>query len=423
MAILPPTFRQRYFSASGLPLSGGKMYTYAAGTTTPLATYTDATEASSNTNPVILDANGECNLWLGGFAYKIVLTDSNDVTQWTQDNINQASIDSAVSADLLENLGITCQALPGPVITISVKTGAGNTPSPTDPIRVGFRGGSLSSGLVSLVNITSPLAMNLANGATLGQSDGVTAYTYVYLINNNGAAELAVSSSVYQENALISTTIMNSSSDSSATIYSTVARTNVPIRLIARLTMNQTTAGDWVSVPTEIQTGEEARRAQINTGGIADLAITTAKLADGAVTNVKRAALGQQISSSSGSFSSTSGSEVDVTNLSVSITTVGRPVFVGLIPDGVSSSGVQTTRGAASAVVALYIYRGVSKISTHDWTLSFTGPTAVGSVLPPGCVFTVDPVAAGTYTYKIAVATLSSAQISVSNCKLIAFEL
>lgn len=412
MAILPPTFRQRYFSAGGLPLAGGKMYTYAAGTTTPLATYTDATEASSNTNPIILDANGECNLWLGGFAYKIVLTDSNDVTQWTQDNINQASIDSAVSADLLENLGITCQALPGPVITISVKTGAGNTPSPTDPIRVGFRGGSLSSGLVSLVNITSPLAMNLANGATLGQSSGVTAYTYVYLINNNGAAELAVSSSVYQENALISTTIMNSSSDSSATIYSTVARTNVPIRLIARLTMNQTTAGDWVNVPTEIQTGEEARRAQIN----------TAQIADGAVTPAKRSALGQQISSSSGSFSTTSTTFVDVTNLTVTITTTGRPVWVGLQPDGDTSdnAGIGCTVASGTSIASFQILRGGSVISR-----AYVAADGLFGFSPPGSLWLIDVPTAGTYTYKVQTKTDtgSSPTAKVLLSKLVAYEL
>jgi hypothetical protein len=353
MAILPPVFRPRYFSASGLPLSGGKLYTYEAGTTTPLATYTDATETSANTNPIILDANGECNLWLGGNAYKIVLTDSADVTQWTQDNINQGQINNAVSADLLENLGITFTPANSP--TITVKTGAGNTPSLSDPVRVGFRGGSLASGLVSLVNITSPLAMNISSDATLGHSSGVTAYVYVYLINNNGVAELAVSSTIYQENALISTTAMSSSADSAATIYSTTARTSVPIRLIARITSNQVTAGSWIAAPTEIQTGEEARRAQINTSQIADLAVTTAKLADSAVTNAKRSAINIAESSVISSVNITTTSYSTVGTIS-SFTSTGKACVFGLRANVDGAYLLLDTVSASSCELRMRVY-------------------------------------------------------------------
>ena len=65
------------------------MYTYTAGTSTPQDTYTDSTGSAANTNPVILDSRGECDLWLEeGVAYKFVLKDSSDVTVWTVDNIN-----------------------------------------------------------------------------------------------------------------------------------------------------------------------------------------------------------------------------------------------------------------------------------------------------------------------------------------------
>ena len=73
------------------PLPFGKLYTYAAGTSTPLATYTDSTGGSSNTNPVVLDANGQADVWLGSSAYKFILKDAADVTVWTVDNIDPAS--------------------------------------------------------------------------------------------------------------------------------------------------------------------------------------------------------------------------------------------------------------------------------------------------------------------------------------------
>lgn len=80
----------QFFDNNGVPLVGGKLYTYAAGTTTPLATYTDASAGTPNTNPIILDSRGEANVWLSATTYKFVLKDSTDVTIWTVDNISNA---------------------------------------------------------------------------------------------------------------------------------------------------------------------------------------------------------------------------------------------------------------------------------------------------------------------------------------------
>lgn len=88
---LSPVFRQRFFDSNGDPLAGGKVYTYVAGTTTPKATYTDSTGSSANTNPIILDANGECDIWMGSGYYKIVLKNSADVTQWTVDLVTSST--------------------------------------------------------------------------------------------------------------------------------------------------------------------------------------------------------------------------------------------------------------------------------------------------------------------------------------------
>jgi hypothetical protein len=86
---LSPSPKQQFFTAGGVPLVGGKLYTYAAGTSTPLATYQDSSGNVSNTNPVILDSRGEANVWLSpSDAYKFVLRDSTDVLIWTVDNIN-----------------------------------------------------------------------------------------------------------------------------------------------------------------------------------------------------------------------------------------------------------------------------------------------------------------------------------------------
>ena len=85
-AISPVPFLQ-FVDANGAPLAGGKLYTYAAGTTTPLATYTTVSGATPNANPVILDSAGRASVWLGGASYKFVLKTSADVLSYTTDNI------------------------------------------------------------------------------------------------------------------------------------------------------------------------------------------------------------------------------------------------------------------------------------------------------------------------------------------------
>lgn len=86
-AMLTPSPKVQFFESNGEPLVGGKLYTYAAGTSSPLATYTDSTGNTANANPVILDSRGEANVWLGPSRYKWVLYDADDVLIWSVDGI------------------------------------------------------------------------------------------------------------------------------------------------------------------------------------------------------------------------------------------------------------------------------------------------------------------------------------------------
>lgn len=96
MATLSPAPKLQFFDAAGVPLVGGKLYSYQAGTTTPLATYTSQNGVTPNTNPVILDSRGEANVWLGSASYKLALYTATDVLVWTVDNIS--SSDAALAA-------------------------------------------------------------------------------------------------------------------------------------------------------------------------------------------------------------------------------------------------------------------------------------------------------------------------------------
>lgn len=80
----------QFFDSNGAPLSGGLLYTYAAGTTTPVSTYTSRSGAALNTNPIVLDAAGRTpsEIWLdGGVLYKFVLKNSSFVQIGSYDNI------------------------------------------------------------------------------------------------------------------------------------------------------------------------------------------------------------------------------------------------------------------------------------------------------------------------------------------------
>ena len=79
------------FSDAGAPLSAGLVYTYAAGTTTPLATYSDSDLTTPNANPVVLDSAGRATIYLTASSYKIVLKNSAGATVYTQDNIIAAA--------------------------------------------------------------------------------------------------------------------------------------------------------------------------------------------------------------------------------------------------------------------------------------------------------------------------------------------
>lgn len=87
---LSPFGNSQFVDTNGNPLSGGKINTYLAGTSTPATTYTTNLGTVAQANPVVLNARGlPANpIWLGNdVAYKFVLTDSADTVLMTVDNL------------------------------------------------------------------------------------------------------------------------------------------------------------------------------------------------------------------------------------------------------------------------------------------------------------------------------------------------
>jgi hypothetical protein len=110
---------QQHFDTLGDVLNGGKVYTYEAGTTTPLATYQDLAGATPNTNPVVLNAYGRATIRLtDGVAYKLVLTDADGVTLVTEDNITVG--DSSAGSENQYLIAMSYVGTPGAQATMGL---------------------------------------------------------------------------------------------------------------------------------------------------------------------------------------------------------------------------------------------------------------------------------------------------------------
>ncbi len=81
--VLIPNAEQQFFDLTGEPLSGGLVYTYVVGTTTPKVTFVDQGQTTPNTNPIVLDSLGRCVIW-GAGSYRQVVTDAAGNQIWDQ---------------------------------------------------------------------------------------------------------------------------------------------------------------------------------------------------------------------------------------------------------------------------------------------------------------------------------------------------
>ena len=178
----------QFFTTTGLPLSGGLIYTYQAGSTTSLATYSDNGGVYANTNPIVLGTDGrpQTEIWLTyGYNYKFVLQDSSYNTIQTYDNIygiigvaptSQASVPSGLIASWSGAVGAIpsgwylCNGQNGtPDLRDSFVIGAGNS------YAVGATGGSKDEIVVSHTHTATSTSTVTDPGHF--HSGGVASYT------------------------------------------------------------------------------------------------------------------------------------------------------------------------------------------------------------------------------------------------------
>ena len=219
-AALTPVPKIQFFANDGTPLVGGKLYTYAAGTTTPLATYVSYAGTTANTNPVILDSRGEADVWLGNALYKLALYDADNALIWTVDNITtsgnslQAELAASGGSALIGYLAAGAGAVATTVQTklretISVKDfGAkgDNSTDDTAAIQAAIDSLSAKGGVVffpaGYYKISNTLLVKYSNIGLRG--DGIVASTIVNTSSSLSAIRFAASpdSSIIYGNSL-----------------------------------------------------------------------------------------------------------------------------------------------------------------------------------------------------------------------------
>ena len=155
--------------------------------------------------------------------------------------------------------------------------------------------------------------------------------------------------------------------------------------------------------------------------------ITGSNISSNTVTYANRVALNYALSASCGSFNTSSTSPVSVTNLSVTITTSGKPVMVGLVADGSANSCIlETGSGVTNSVTAtVNILRGGSNIAQTQLYIIAAPDSGTAEIVNsvPAPFLQFDSPGAGTYTYTATLTASASSGATLSYAKLIAYEL
>lgn len=186
---------------------------------------------------------------------------------------------SGIGPAYLQNIGLT-SAVSAKALTVALKTKALADASATDPAQIAFRNATLTTGDYVVRSATAATSVVVPSGATLGFTTAQTGYLYVYVLDNAGTIELAISASNgFNTAAVQSTTAISTSADSGSVLYSTSARTDIAIRYIGRIKIaTGTVPGEWDNEDTEITLSDDFRG---NSQGPTKVATATTNIWDG----------------------------------------------------------------------------------------------------------------------------------------------
>lgn len=155
----------------------------------------------------------------------------------------------AVSSDAIHQIQPIEAAINTPVanaMTISL-----------NPTSLDFRSSALSVGVPNTRTIAGPISLVVHAGATLGTVSGAQSRIMLLAIDNAGTVEAAVVNVAggfdLSETGLISTTALSAAASSANVVYATIARANVPYRVVGCFVSTQAVAGNWATAPSLLQ--------------------------------------------------------------------------------------------------------------------------------------------------------------------------
>jgi len=165
MSVAPFPYHQ-FFTNAGAPAASHQLFTYASGTSTKLATYSDADLTSANANPIVLDSAGRAKIFLQAASYKFVLAPSTDTDPptspiWTIDgvaatpgfNVNVDTPGTAGEALTAEDCVYLSAGSGGLTAGRWYKTDSDNTYSSTLASQIGFVVADAASGAAVSVRV------------------------------------------------------------------------------------------------------------------------------------------------------------------------------------------------------------------------------------------------------------------------------
>lgn len=240
----------------------------------------------------------------------------------------------------------------------------------TNPlVKYPLKSATATSGVPEMAQVPFPMGIVVSSSATLDHVNATNGNIYLYLMKYSNNVDIAVSSIIFPNDTQFTSTAMSGSA-TDGDLYSNVVHTTKSILLMSHLISNQSTAGTWAAVPTQIACGFMFERAN------------------------------RKLSGSSGSFTTTSSTATDVTNVTVTINTTGtRPVRLRLVGSSSADSYLGTNRTGAtpSATDFLFLRDGTEIMES---TLAITTATTILYVPPSSMNFTDFP-AVGKHVYKL----------------------
>ena len=405
---LIPFVPQTFYDANGDPCSGCKLYTYAAGTTTAQATYSDVTLSTANANPVVMNAGGRPStgyIFLSATSYKFTLTSSADVTIWTVDNATSVpttsgntDIESQTAGEALaagdcaylsdgsgsltsgrwyqcdaDNTYESSTAAMIGIATTAIASGASGT------IRTGGRITGLSGLTAGSRYYASATAGALTttpptNARLVGQ--GITTTTLAILVDpgvlrvpdSDGTHSLVLRTSQNQTQDLTLTLVPSADTSRTVTIsgdatisqdYSTTASPTFVGTNISALA--STAGGSMVLLRANSGTDTNAAATNVDT-----IAITGLTAKDTLIVYVTVAAVTQQVATAGISYNSTDGVNV-ASSPTIAAGVSGQYIHTARQSQAGATTVLGSNTGATSAPA------GVNEINVRTFTTNWTG--------------------------------------------------